>query len=218
MATSVLVSAVRDAARARVDDASGAIAGDTEVLSYVQDAWERLHSLYLGAEPDRFRTEASITGAATVALPADWFATIAVDYQPATGTRYPLRRLQESERNAFNGMTGPARAYRVIGTNVCLYPTPSGGTYIHIYTAGAATLAAGTTLNVRNGHNVFLELLVARRLLEKEEAYDGRWEKQIEQIEESLVEEAALRYLRDGSVITGDNGYACDEGDHRRVF
>jgi len=222
VADSVLVSTVRDNARARVDDASGAIAGDTEVLGYVQQAYKRLHGLYVGAEPDRFRTEATVTtsGSATSNLPADWLSTIGVDYQPATNTRYALRRLQEAERNAFNGVTNSqAMAYRVIGTTLALYPTPpSGQTYIHIYIPTTGTLTAGSSIDCRNGHEVFLEMLVARRLLEKEEAYDGRYEKQIDQIESELVEEAALRYMRDCNLMTSlsQMDYYWDPADYRR--
>lgn len=221
MADTVTAQSVIDGARSRIMDASGDVSDNTDILIYVRDAWKHLYSLYIGAEPDRFRTEVSITGAATVALPADWLATIAVDYQQSVGMRWALRRLQEADRNAFNGTTsGNAFAYRVIGTNLCLYPTPSGGTYIHIYIPTAPAIAsAATTIEVRGGDDGYLQKVVARDLLMKEEAYDGRYDKEIEKLEEDLVEKAALRYMRDANEMRSDD--ACtwyDEGSYRRYW
>jgi hypothetical protein len=221
MADLVAVSSIITGVRSRIDDADADVSDATDILIYVKDAWKRLYSLYVGAEPDGYRTEATISsGAASQALPADWFSTIAVDFQPSVGTRYPLRRLQEADRNVFNGVTaggGGALAYRVLGTNLCLYPTPSGGTYIHVYIPTAPAIADATTqLNVRAGHDGYLQKVIARELLKKEEAYDGRWENEIDRLELDLQEDAALRYQRDANEIrAGDTAY-WDEADYRR--
>jgi hypothetical protein len=214
----VAVSAIIAGARSRIDDAGGAVSDSTDILIYVRDAWKHLYSLYVGAEPDRFRTEASVSGAATVALPADWLATIAVDYEQSAGIRYPLRRLQEADRHSFNGTSsgGNALAYRIIGTNLCLYPTPSGGTYVHVYIPTAPAIADATTqLDVRAGHDGYLQKVVARELLMKEEAYDGRFDRDIEKLEESLVEDAAMRYMRDANEIRSEEYGYRDPAEYR---
>ena len=217
MADTVTVASVIAGARSLIDDSAGVVSDATDILIYVRHAWKRLYSLYLGAEPDRFRTEVSITGAATVALPADWLSTVAVDYQQSAGLRFPLRRLQEADRNSLLPSGGPALAYRVIGENICLYPTPSGGTYIHVYVPTATAIVNdATTLNVRAGHDEYLHKDIARALLKaKDEGYDGRYEDELKQIEASLVEDAALRYMRDANEIrSGDTAYF-DAADYR---
>jgi hypothetical protein len=209
MADTVTVASVITGARSRIDDAGGAVSDGTDILIYVRQAWKDLHALYLGAEPDRFRTEATITttGAATYALPATWFSTICVDYQQSSTERSPLHRLQEDDRNLYYGVTGErAQAFRVIGTNVVLYPTPpTGQTYVHAYLPVAPTIASDATeLDVRLGHDHYLQKVVARELLRKEDAYDGRFEKDIEKLEAELTEAAALRYLRDSALMSSE--------------
>jgi hypothetical protein len=215
----VTVASVIAGARSLIDDAAGATSDATDILIYVRHAWKRLYSLYIGAEPDRFRTEVTVSGAATIPLPSDWLSTVAVDYQQSAGTRYPLRRLQEADRNAFNGTSsGNALAYRVIGTNLCLYPTPSSGSYVHVYIPTATTIVdTSTTLEVRGGDDEYLHKDIARALLKaKDEAYDGRYEDELKKIEEDLVEKASLRYMRDANEIRSGDLYDWDEGDYRR--
>lgn len=208
MADSVLASAVILGARERADDAvDEAIADDAEILRYLVQAWKRLHALYVQAEPDRFMTSSNVgvvAGTATYSLPATWLGTVRVDYvQSSTGNLYrPLRRLQDPEVLLFNGTPSApiATAYRAVGTNLVLYPTPSdsSASYRHTYLTTAPSIPnTSTSLEVRNGHDVYLEMLVAKRLLQKEEAYDGRFEKELEQIEEDLKSEANLRYFMD---------------------
>lgn len=205
MADSVLASAVILGARERADDVlDEAVADDSEILRYLVQAWKRLYGFYVAAEPDRFRTESTINtvaNTATVALPATWFATIGLDYaQSASGNVFiPLRRLQEHERHYFNGTASAAiaQAYRVIGETLTFYPTPSAvASYRHIWIPTAPAIASvATALDVRNGHDEYLEMMVARRMLKKEQAYRADWEDEIAKIEETLTNEANLRYM-----------------------
>lgn len=217
MADSVLASAIILGARERANDETDeAIATDTEVLRWLRQEWKRLYGLYVSAEPDRFRTVSNIgvvAGTATYALPATWFATISIDYiRSASGNQYdPLRRLQEPERLDFDGCAGApiAEAYRLVGTNVELYATPtdSSASYRHTWVPTAPDIASeATAVDVRNGHDVYLEMLLAKRLLQKEEAYDSRFEATdpnnplpgtIQHFEKLLLEEAQLRYMYD---------------------
>lgn len=201
MARSVTVQIVVDGARFLADDATGALASNSEMVVFTDLLWARLYSFYLLAEPDRFRTEATITsdGSASYNLPSDWFSTIGIDFFSGSDVR-ELERLQETERNAFAGAAAAqSRKYRLGATTITLFPTPvNGQTYRHIYlpTAPALTLLS-STIDCRLGHEEYLQLCLARKLLQKEEAYDGRWDRQIDKIETELKSEANLRYLND---------------------
>lgn len=202
MARSVTVQVIVDGARFLADDANGKLASTSAMVTFTDLLWARLYSFYLAAEPDRFRTEATITsdGTATYTLPTDWFSTIGIDFFFGTSNVCELERLQETERNMFVGQgSGQSRKYRLGATTIVLFPTPVlGQTYRHIYlpTAPALTVV-GSTIDCRMGHEEYLQLCLARKLLQKEEAYDGRWDRQIDKIETELKSEANLRYLND---------------------
>jgi hypothetical protein len=207
MARSVTVQEIVDEVQILVEDPEHALATEGEYVRRVNRANARLYSYYVAAEPDRFRSESTITVAAppnsaTSALPDTWLATIGVDY--ASGTdRSPLRRLQEDERNDYAGQTGQADAFRVLGSNVVLYPTPvTGQTYIHIWIPTAPVIDdVADTIDCRLGHEEYLEYLVARTFLEAKREYDGRWDATIAKIEAELKLEANYRYFDDVLVM-----------------
>jgi hypothetical protein len=210
MARNVTAQEVIDTVQIMVEDPLHALASEAEYLKQVNRAHARLYSYYVAAEPDRFRTEETITAAAppnsaTSSLPATWLATIAVDY--ASGSeRRPLKRLQEHERNDYIGQTGTAEAFRALGANMVLYPTPTQGqTYIHVYLPTAPVLVVGTSIDCRIGHEVYLEQWTARALLKMKQEYDGRWDDELAKLETELKLEANLRYFSDVALMTADD-------------
>ena len=202
MARSVTVQKIIDQVQVLCEDPDHALATEAEYISFINDEHARLYAFYVAAEPDRYRTEATITGVSgtsAYALPDDWLATIAIDFTSGS-IREPLARLQEQDRNRFaNSTTGQARAYRLIGSNVVLYPSPqTGQQYTHIYLPTAPVLdAVETTIDCRLGHDKWLQLAVARTLLNAENSYDGRWDEEIAKTEAELKLEANYRYFMD---------------------
>jgi hypothetical protein len=201
MARSVTVQKIVDEAQVLCQDPDHALATEAQYVSMVNDEHARLYAMYVAAEPDRYRTEATITALAATsayALPADWLATVAIDYASGN-TRTELDRLPEHDRNVYVGQTGTSKAFRVIGTNVVLYPTPNvGETYTHIYIPTAPVLSSvATSIDCRLGHDKWLQMCVARTLLKTEETYDGRWDDEIAKVEADLKVEANYRYFND---------------------
>jgi hypothetical protein len=201
VARNVTVQKVVDQVQILVQDPDHALATEAQYISIVDEEHARLYSYYVAAEPDRYRTEATIngvTGTSAYALPSDWLATIAVDFVSGS-VREPLHRLQENDRHRYVNATGASRAYRVIGTNVVLFPTPlTGQTYTHVYIPTAPTLSAGATnIDCRLGHDKWLQLCTARTLLNSENSYDGRWDEEIAKTEAELKLEANYRYFKD---------------------
>ena len=202
MARTVTVQEIVDEVQILVEDPSHALATEAEYVRRINRTNARLYAMYLAAEPDRYRTEATITagtgGTSSYNLPADWYATIGVD-RVSGNTRTELRRLHEEERNDYAGQTGTSEAFRLLGSTITLYPTPTTGqTYTHIYLPTAPVIASvADTLDLRVGHEDGLEKMVARTLLQAKREYDGRWDDEIEMFKADLRRQANQRYYDD---------------------
>jgi len=210
MARSVTVQQIVDQVQILCQDPDHALATEAQYVGFISDEYTRLYAAYVEAEPDRFRTEATIngsTGVSAYALPSDWYATIGVDYYVSGSVRKQLHRLQENDRNRYVVSGGDPDAYRVITTNVVLYPTPvTGQTFTHIYLPTAAPLTSvANSIDCRLGHERFLQFCVARVLLNAENSYDGRWDQEIAQTSAELKREANERYFRDLACMRPEN-------------
>lgn len=205
MARSVTVQQIVDQIQILVQDPDHALATEAQYVNFISDENTRLYAAYVAAEPDRYRTEATITGVtgtSAYALPALWLATVGVDYVSGS-IRKPLQRLMEDDRNRYFLSGGDPDAYRVIATDVVIYPTPrTGQNFTHIYIPTAPTLTSvADSIDCRLGHERYLQFCVARILLNSEKTYDGRWDGEIEKTEAELKMEANYRYFNDLAII-----------------
>lgn len=205
MARTVTVQKIVDEVQVHCQDPSHKLATEAQYVSVCNDEFCRLYAYYVAAEPDRFRTEETITALAATPnydLPDDWLSTIGVDYVSGE-TRFELERLQEYARNDYRQSGGHSLAFRVIADEVILYPTPVvGQTYTHIYIPTAPVISStADTIDCRLGHDKFLQMCIARTLLKTEETYDGRWDDEIGKVEGELKLEANLRYFNQVSVM-----------------
>lgn len=183
---------------------------DPEVVDYINEEYPRIYALYAKAFPEIFRTEVEVTstGVATYALPADYFETIGVDWKQSASSYFRLRRLMESERNRYSGVTsGPARAFRVLGNTLALFPTPrTGDVYRHIYIPTAPVYTAADSIDGILGHEKLLELAIALRILATKDEVDfGGTEKLYLEVKKDVEEEAGMR--------TAEAAYPTDEWD-----
>lgn len=205
MARSVTVQQIVDQIQILCQDPDHALATEAQYVGFISDEYSQLYAAYVEAEPDRYRTEATINGITSTsayALPADWYATIGVDYVSGS-VRKELRRLQEADRNRYFVSGGDPDAYRVISTNVVLYPTPvTGQSFTHIYLPTAPALTSvGTSIDLRIGHERYLQFVVARILLNSENSYDGRWDQEIAMTKAELKQQSNERYFRDVALM-----------------
>lgn len=221
MARTVLVSQIVGQIKILVQDPDHQLATEPQYRQFITDEYTRLYAAYVAAEPDRFRSEATITtiaGTATYALPADWVGTFGVDFTSASLSR-PLRRLMEDDRFDYVQSGGEAQAYRIIGSNVVIYPTPSTVmTLTHIYIpAPPGSLASNDAIDCRLGHERFLQFCVARILLNSEGTYDGRWDSEIAKTEAELKMEANYRYFQDQPTMRSERELATRRPRGRRA-
>ena len=128
----------------------------TEWQEMISEVYGDLHGAVSATGARYFETEATITatGASSYALPTAHMSTIGVDYQiNAAGARRPLDQLMVQEGFVFGSVTGAAWLWAFSGTNIALYPTPSSGTYLHLYVPQPTDYSSagnGTTIDVIN--------------------------------------------------------------------
>lgn len=110
----------------------------TEWKSLISDYYAVMHALVTEAGARYFETEQTINanGAAggAYALPADHLSTVGVDFVfDSAGRRRELAELMAPERTDWIGEIGEAYGYQLVGQNLVLFPSPTTGTYKHVY-------------------------------------------------------------------------------------
>lgn len=104
-----------------------------EWKAHISTRYGRVHTTVADTGARCFETEATVN-LSNLALPSDHRSSIGVDFVlDSSGRRRELGELMIQERNVFAGVTGDAFAWALSGTNLKLYPTPTSGTYKHLY-------------------------------------------------------------------------------------
>jgi hypothetical protein len=200
VARSVTVGEIITQARYRADRENDSFFSAAELRTYVSASYARLYMMLVkGGFSLATEVEATITSTGTnaYALPATHLATVGIDYEVATGQYTPLRRLMTAERTHFQSSSGPATGYRLVGSDVILYPTPaSGQVYRHVYIAAPAVLDADAdTIDGVAGWEEFIVEDVARKMKVKEEGDTRPHDQAIALLMKQIDEEIEDRHL-----------------------
>lgn len=129
----------------------------TEVKSLLSEYYGELHALVSNVGARYFETEATLD-LNSLALPSDHLATIGIDLvlSGTTGPRRPVwGPIGPADRSYVIGLStgGPAYFWAEEGANIALYPTPTSGTYKHLYVpqpTDLSTAADATSVDVIN--------------------------------------------------------------------
>lgn len=125
----------------------------TEWKEIIAEHYEELHSVATETGSRFYETEATLS-LGSLALPTDHLETIGIDFvKDSAGSRRDLAQLMVQERVIFAGRTGEALFFALAGSNIALYPTPSTGTYKHLYVpqpTDYSTSADSTSVDVLN--------------------------------------------------------------------
>ena len=186
----------------RADKESDNHVDSDEWKELISEVYGDLHAAVAGTGARYFETEATIspTGAAYYALPSDHLATVGVDrVTNAAGEREALVELMVQERGVFAGQTGNAWMFAFTGTNIALYPTPSSGTYKHIYVpqpTDYSSVGNGTSIDLINNDGLkFLVWGVASIVLHKGDENQQRAVMERDDARERLTEWAVRRAM-----------------------
>lgn len=131
---------------------------DAEVKSLISEYYGLLHALVSDKGARYFETEATID-LNNLALPSDHLSTIGVDavLSGTTGLRRPVYGpIGPADRSYVIGLSNaPAYFWAEEGANLALYPTPTSGTYKHLYVPQPTDLSSAadaTSVDVINIH------------------------------------------------------------------
>lgn len=129
---------LRDRVRELADVEGSRFLTDTEMNKRLSSAYAKYYCKLVKAGigyPSEITATINSTGVASVALPADHFSTLRVDFQVSVGSVWPLEEIDVRETQDYQIQgSSYARAYRLAGGNLIFYPTPAtGGVYFHVY-------------------------------------------------------------------------------------
>lgn len=176
MSRTVTLLELRTRSRELADqENSSTFIDDAELNAYINASLGRWHSMVAHADPERYGAEDTITatGATSYALPADYLATLAVDYKLNDQTYIPIIRSNVNERNFYRESTNTdrARAFRLYAGNIILMPNPTSGEYRHLYVTHADVLASdGDTVDGVNGWEAWIYYDAAIKCMLKEQS------------------------------------------------
>ncbi len=177
MARAVTLAALRTRVRRRADIESATDRyPDAEINDYISTAYGELHDLLVRSGLSYYETTATINtvaGTASYVLPDDYRGTVGVDYR-SDGTNWvSIPQISPQERNRYNyDSLGYAQGYRIAGSYLVFYPTPSAAqVYRHIYVPAPAALTTDSqTVDGVAGWEELLVVDAAIRCLQKEES------------------------------------------------
>jgi hypothetical protein len=176
---------------------TAAFVDDPELLRMINASIGIWHGMLVEAMPERFEVSASFTGAASVALPANYYITLGVDFQESASRYVTLHRVLYQERNRFETTSAsPAVAYYVSASSLFLLPAPTGGTYRHSYISHAPELVVGAdTIDGVNGWEQWIVYDVAMKMREKEESNVTNLSREKDKIQTEIEQAAHDRII-----------------------
>lgn len=153
---------------------------DTAAPLFVQEAYEEVYHLFATKGLQMVETDVTLTLSATIALPTDFYAAIAIWHSDG-GQMRKLKRVQPDTEGAARSHTGnEGYWYKIITTaanvkNLKLYPVPTSGTYILQYVPVCPTLSADSTVLITVGcSDALVACILAKKFLAREqESNDG---------------------------------------------
>jgi len=165
MAHSVLLSTLVTRCQQRANREGDSQLSPAEYKSLISEKYAEMHALVSEKGARYFETEADLN-LSNLALPADHLSTLGVDFviSGTTGPRRPLAGpVSVQDRSFLTGLqsgSGPAFYYGIEGGNITLYPTPTSGTYKHLYLPQPTDLSSASDSTSVDLINIYGEKFV----------------------------------------------------------
>lgn len=175
---SVTLATLRTRAKTRADMTNSSFLADSEWNSFINSSLDDLYDLLIQKfGDDYYLSESALTtiaGTQNYALPADFYKLVEVDLT-VNGFTQPLKRWEFKERGGIQqlvatGSTVPR--YRLVGSNLRLYPVPVAVQTGTIYYVPVRTqlVADGDPISFPGGWEDYAVLDAAIKALNKEES------------------------------------------------
>lgn len=211
---------IRTKVRQRTDNEHSSHVTPPEYDDYINTAYAELYELLVQSGSHFFEnTQAFVTtGAGTVPVNDDYFATLRLDYLPSTLRRIRIPKIEAAEIDRFPLTGNICGGHRIVGNNIVLYPPPTTGqSFEHIYVPAAPFLVGdGAVLDGVQGWEELVVLGAAIKVAMKEETDASLFLRERDEIRVRIATAAEDRQLlSNGRVVDvydyGDNlGYLGD--------
>lgn len=183
MANPVTQAELRDGIRQITDTVTDRHKSDTWLNSLINRARPEVFEILRRADPDFYEASQTITttGVASYNLSADYHETKGVEWLAGTNDRRRLDRVSYRNRLKYQGAGSQnACAFRIVQSQVELYPTPPAGqTYFHVYVPAPVPLAVDAdTVDGREAQ--FIILRAAIPVVQRDGGDPGQFEADFE--------------------------------------
>lgn len=154
MARSVTVTTLVAAVRSLADIENDDHISDTLIKEWLSSFWAELYETIVSSGLAYYECIKSYpsngNSRGLYALPSDFYAPLRVDYVASADNYTPLKEINLRElHRVARTTTGQASFYRVVGSNLVLYPAPpSGQTYEMKYIPAPADLTSSSVTEV----------------------------------------------------------------------
>jgi hypothetical protein len=173
---SVLVSEIILLARQLADMENTQFVTDTELITYADQAYREFYDLLINTFQDYTVKPSNITlvaGQEDYTLPTDLLKLRLVRLVGVSAKPLVLRRfnLEEMSRLTYSFFGYPVR-YITFGTSIRMVPTPTNAATLQVWYVPTATkiTAVGQSIEVYNGYDEYIAVLMAMRMCQKEES------------------------------------------------
>jgi hypothetical protein len=177
MANTATLATLRARVRQTADMVNSTFISDAEINLWINLGLSELHDLLVTKFEDYLessKTQIITAGTSDYALPTDFLKLLTCGFVDGEYT-IPMKRVMNSERGYYYYATASNYpvAYRIIGSNIRVFPANCAGTIVYTYVPQFTSLAAdGTLVNqaIPNGWEELAVLDAAIRCLAKEES------------------------------------------------
>jgi hypothetical protein len=186
------LSELRTRIRQRTDSENSEFVTDAELNQLINTAYQELYGLLVRASLHRTEEVETVTadGSDSYSMPSDFLSLIGV-YRVYDEDKVPLERFPDKFRPGSR--TGDASMYRVVGSELVLYPKPSDGSYDIVYIPVPGELVADADqLDGVLGWEEFVVIDAAINVLAKEESNTLALEAKRDRILKRISDEAQL--------------------------
>lgn len=176
---------------------------DTELNQLINLKYKELYGLLTRSGLVRAETAFDIAanGNETYALPADFWAVLAVFRDDGVGSRTYLTRHDHRHRSSTTE-SGPASTYRVRGFSVEFDTRPSDGDYTVIYIPVPGTLTADTdTMDDVLGWDEYVVVAVSLAVAIKDKVDTADLRIDLAELKERIVDEAKAAELSENPTV-----------------
>lgn len=179
MSGSITLLNLRNEAKDRADMVNSGLVSDSMWNKYINKSKDALYDMLISAYDDEYFAKTStftiVPGTSNYSLPTDFYKLLHLEIVNSPTQRKTMRKFQFKNKNRYSYPSTiygyDVSKYRIVGSNLVLYPVPSSGQTLEMWYIPLATnlVADGDELNGFNGFEEYIILDAAIKACRKEE-------------------------------------------------